>query len=491
MQNAFSSRRLSTAAALAWFLLFSPALRSEDGARVLPESVQSSPSIDHAALLGRIEELNSKVEELSRLVKVLVSRTESEKRPVDHEEEASEKNRAASASMAVGQGSSPERADSDSRALGKLRLSGDFRLRLDGIFRPSYNPVRSDQAALEHVQHLNGSYRFRLNLDTDVHRLVSFHAQLTTGAANNPLSLDQEFSGIAVRHPFQVNEAWVNFHPADWAVFHAGRVQNVFADYNPLYLLDEDVRFNGFNQRFTKDFSTRSSLPRIEFRSGQYIFTNPKIALVTERNLGPAGARLGSIGRSSQLFQQGFTVEYGKSPEPSHTLGADIQLYRNPNQIQFASTPAGVPILVQNALGFPLSGPLPGIGNATATPGGAIYTAPHYQVARLFYRFEYDRLKTRRQSYPITLNLQVSRNVGTGAQQRDGMVASLRIGEVDDSWDHLFQYLFAIKGANSMISQLTLQSGNLHGRESQIAPCSFRRGALEANPAADAPFHPE
>lgn len=446
MQSAFSPQRLSVAAALISLLLLPPAVRPGNG-----ESVQPAPPPDHAALLARIEELNGKVDELSRLVKVLISRADPEKKPADPEEKAPASPRSAIAEAEE----SDKGTDSDSRALGKLRMSGDFRLRLDGIFRPSHNPVSSDQLPLEHVQHVTGSYRFRLNVDTDVHRMVSFHGQLTTGAANNPLTLDQEFSGITVRHPFQVHEAWVNFHPADWAVFYGGRVQNVFADFNPLFLLDEDVRFNGFNQRFTKDFSKRQSLRRIELRSGQYIFTNPRVAIVTEKNLGPSGARIGSTGRSSQLFQQGFIIEYGRSPKPSHTFGADIQLYRNPNQIQFASTPAGVPILIQNGLGFALSGPPPGIGNATTTPGGAIYTARRYQVARLFYRFEYDRLKSRGRDYPIVINLQASRNVGTGAQQRDGMVASFRIGAVSNPWDHMFQYLFAIKGANSMISQLT------------------------------------
>jgi hypothetical protein len=141
--------------------------------------------------------------------------------------------------------------------------------------------------------------------------------------------------------------------------------------------------------------------------------------------------------------------------EVSHTLVADLQVYRNPNQIQFASTPAGFPILVQNALGFALSGPLPGTGNATTTPGGAIYTARNFQVARLLYRFDYEGIQSARQEYPISVNLQVSRNVGTGAAQRDGLEASFKIGRVKRAWDYSFLYLFAIKGANSMISQLT------------------------------------
>ena len=64
---------------------------------------------------------------------------------------------------------------------------------------------------------------------------------------------------------------------------------------------------------------------------------------------------------------------------------AGYSLPFNPNQIQLASTTAGVPIIVQNGLGLTLSGPLTGTGNATTTSGGAIYTAPSFRIARVTY----------------------------------------------------------------------------------------------------------
>jgi hypothetical protein len=155
------------------------------------------------------------------------------------------------------------------------------------------------------------------------------------------------------------------------------------------------------------------------------------------------------------MFHQGILIEQGLSTKLSQVYGADVQLYRNPNQIQFASTPAGVPILVQNALGVALAGPLPGTGNATTTPGGAIYTAHNFQVARLHYRLDYTGLKSSRQEYPIALTFQVARNIGTGQRQRDALLAAVKVGRVRARWDQSFQYLFALKGANSMISQLT------------------------------------
>jgi hypothetical protein len=155
------------------------------------------------------------------------------------------------------------------------------------------------------------------------------------------------------------------------------------------------------------------------------------------------------------MFHQGVILEQGLSSKASQQFGTDVQVYRNPNQIQFASTAAGVPIMVQNGLGITLSSPIPGTGNATTTPGGTIYSARNFQVARLTYRLDYTGLKSRRQEYPLTLNFQVARNVGTGQPQRDAMLANVKIGRIKSRWDHSFLYMFGIKGANSMISQLT------------------------------------
>ena len=47
-------------------------------------------------------------------------------------------------------------------------------------------------------------------------------------------------------------------------------------------------------------------------------------------------------------------------------------------------------------------GPLSGTGNATTTPGGAIYTAPGFQIARFTYRLNYG-LETRRSRLPAAI----------------------------------------------------------------------------------------
>lgn len=344
-------------------------------------------------------------------------------------------------------------AESTLKRIGPIRLSGDFRLRADAILRSSLAHPKPEQTALPHLQNIRLRYRLRLNLDTDVHSWVAVHSQLTTGPANNSLTMDQDFGATVVRHPFFISEAWVDFHPTKWLSLQGGRVREVFAD-NTRFLFDNDVRFNGFNERLTyKPAQPVAGLKSVELRAGQYIFTHPNLALVTPENLGPTGAKLGAIGRGAQMFHQGLLFNQQVSAQVSQQFVADIQLYRNPNQLQFASTEAGLPIVVQNNLGLVLSGPVTQGGNATTTPGGASYTARHYQVARLGYQLDYLGLGQR--EHPISFNLQVARNVGTGQRERDALLTSLSLGEVKKRGDQSFRYVFAIKGANSMLAQVT------------------------------------
>src|SRR6185503_3657381 len=134
--------------------------------------------------------------------------------------------------------------------IGPLKVSGDFRLRWDGIFRSATEP---GDPPVAHVQNARARYRFRINFDTDLYPTLSFHGQLGTGPANNPLTGDQDFGGITARHPFFINEAWIDYHPTKEVQLVAGRVQEAFAD-NSRFMFDDDVRFNGFNEKYVKTF---------------------------------------------------------------------------------------------------------------------------------------------------------------------------------------------------------------------------------------------
>lgn len=337
--------------------------------------------------------------------------------------------------------------------IGPVRVSGDFRLRFDGIFRSATDP---EDPPLPHVQNARMRYRFRLNLDTDLTPKLSFHGQLATGPINNPLTLDQDFGAITARAPFFLSEAWVDYHPNKTLQLQAGRVLEVFAD-NSRFLFDDDVRFNGFNEKYVASFKPNGlHLSSLELRAGQYILSNPNVAIITPGSpLARAGEVVGTAGRSANLFHQGLLLNQTFNKRWNSQLGGDIQVYRHPNQIQLASTADGVVLLVQPGLGLALSGPLTGTGTATTTPGGAVYTAPGFQIARVTYRLNYAGFTHGDHAFPVTFNLQFARNVATGIDERDAMLAALQVGRITKRGDTSFLYVFAIKGANALISQVT------------------------------------
>lgn len=337
--------------------------------------------------------------------------------------------------------------------IGPVRVSGDFRVRFDGIFRPATKPP---DPPLEHVQNARARYRLRINFDTDIHPNLSFHGQLATGPLNNPLSTNQDFTSITARAPMSLSEAWIEYRPNKSLQLQAGRVLDIFAD-NSRFLFDDDLRFNGFNQRYVASFKPNGAyLTSLELRAGQYILSTPNVAIIAPNSpLARAGEVVGTAGRSATMFHQGFLANQTFNKSWSSQLGGDIQLYRHPNQIQLASTNDGLVLLVQPGIGIALSGPLPGTGNATTTPGGVVYTAPGFQVARITYRLNYAGFTRGDHVYPVTFNLQLARNVATGLNERDAMLTALQVGRITKRGDMSFMYVFTIKGANAMISQVT------------------------------------
>jgi hypothetical protein len=337
--------------------------------------------------------------------------------------------------------------------IGPLRVSGDFRLRWDGIFRSATAP---DDPPATHLQNSRARYRFRLNLDTDIYKTLSFHGQLSTGPINNPLTGDQEFSAVEARHPLFISEAWIDYHPTKEVQLQGGRVLEAFAD-NSRFLFDDDIRFNGFNEKYVMQLKKNGGyFSNIDFRAGQYILSNPNVAIITPGSpLATAGEVVGTTGRSASLFHQGVLFNQTFNEKWSDQFGGDIQIYNHPNQIQLASTANGVVLVVQPGLGLALSGPLSGAGNATTTPGGAIYTAPGFKVGRLTYRLNYAGFRKGDHMFPVVFNLQVARNLATGLNERDAMLAALQVGRITKHGDTAFHYVFSIKGANALISQVT------------------------------------
>lgn len=455
-------------------LLFSPAIiRGQETVNSSPAPRTTAPSTDESFVLERVRQLeaelekqNNKLDQLQRTItqqqlaiQALLEKLNPEKPAETPGANAIVSTRVTTATEPAAATQTPSveqrvaKLEGQVLKMGPFKLSGDFRLRFDGIFRSA---SKAPDSPLDHVQNARARYRLRLNFDADLYPNLSFHGQLATGPLNNQFSTNQDFASVTVRHPFAISEAWMEYRPTKSITLQGGRLQEVFAD-NSRFLFDDDMRFNGFNEKYVANFkSNPAHVSSLELRAGQYILTNPVVAVVTAGSpLARAGEKVGSTARSATMFHQGLLMNQTFNEKWSDQLGGDIQIYQHPNQIQLASANDGLVLLVQPGIGIALSGPLPGTGNATTTPGGAIYTAPGFQIARLTYRLNYAGWKVGDHAYPLMFNVQLARNVATGLKERDSILTALQLGRITKKGDTSFLYVFAIKGANSIISQLT------------------------------------
>ncbi len=341
-----------------------------------------------------------------------------------------------------------KKLDTLANSLGGFKLSGDFRFRAD-------MQARKGNAVAGPVQNVRSRYRIRLNADKDLDSDFRFHIQLSTGPYNVQTTNDQEFGAMAVKQPFAIAEAFIDYHPSSRLSLRGGRMEEVFAD-NSRFLWDDDVRFNGFQQTASMALPSRA-FNKIEFRAAEYFLSNPNVPLLAAAATSPfvtAGYQPGQKVRDANLFHPGLLVTGNLGTRWTHQATADIQLYRNQNQIQLSSTAVGFPAVINNSVGFALSGPISAFGNATTTPGGAIYNAPRFQIARLAYRITNSGITLRGREMPLYVDLQASRNVGTH-WLRDAIMATANFGQIRQFGDVRFLYQFAIKDPNAIIAQFT------------------------------------
>jgi hypothetical protein len=361
-----------------------------------------------------------------------------------------------------------------SKGIAGFHFSGDFRLRGDGI-------VRSEDADGAAEQNIRGRLRARFNIDRGIGDQLAVHLQLGSGNFDNPLTDDTDFGGSATPGPLFLREAWVNYHPNSTLNLQGGRMYDVFQD-GSRFMWDEDVRFDGTQESVgASPGDNPLGITRIDFRAGQYVLTNPNLqvlpslkqctqvpqtittlpATITTPATLPAACAYLSAGyspgqnvRAADMFDQGFFIKGRINPGWSQYVYSDFIAYRNPDQIALASTSAGLPVLVNTIPGVTLAATLPGTGNATTLPGGGIYSASHFQIAHVAYRLTYDGAKVRGESFPVFLDVQGSRNVGTSFL-RNAWIAMINAGDIQRAGDVRFQYAYAEKDANSMVSQYT------------------------------------
>src|SRR4030095_1015563 len=171
------------------------------------------------------------------------------------------------------------------------------------------------------------------------------HLQISTGPYNNQITNDQDFGAMAVKQPFSLSEAYVDYHPTPRISLRGGRMEEVFAD-NMRFLWDDDVRFNGFQQTASIPIGSKV-FKTIEFKSGEYFLSNPNVPILAATSpFVAAGYQPGQKVRDANLFHPGVVLSGDLGMRWTHQATADIELYRNLNQIQLSSTAAGFPVVI-------------------------------------------------------------------------------------------------------------------------------------------------
>ncbi len=348
--------------------------------------------------------------------------------------------------------------DALNKGLAGFKLSGDFRLRSDNVFRSS-NSVAGPQ------QNVRARYRLRFNVDRAVNEQTAVHLQLGSGTFNSPLSFDSDFNGSVARGPIFLSEVWGDYHPTKNLSFRGGRMSEVFAD-NARFLIDDDVRLDGFQQVIQKPFSTGSlGKVTVDVRAGQYIFTNPNVQVLPTAEqcasaTPPAACAYVAAGfppgrkvPSTNMFDQGITVT-ASSEHWSNQFAFNMELWRNPNSIQLASLSSGYPLLGNSFYGAVLTGGFGGAGNGTTTKGGAILTASSYHIGQVVYRLDHNGWKSSRQAWPVSLEFHGAQNFGADFYGY-AFMGQLSAGETKKFGNVAVKYAFFYKQANSMISQIT------------------------------------
>ena len=160
---------------------------------------------------------------------------------------------------------------------------------------------------------------------------------------------------------------------------------SIFAD-NSRFLFDDDIRFNGFNERYVANFKPNGAhVSSLELRAGQYIFSNPNVAVIAPNSpLARAGDIVGTTGRSATLFHQGLLANQTFNKRWNSQIGADIQIYRHPNHIQLALDEGRTRLTREPGIRYRPFRTAGRNRKRNHTPGGAMYTAPGFQVVQAY-----------------------------------------------------------------------------------------------------------
>lgn len=319
----------------------------------------------------------------------------------------------------------------------RSNVSGDFRVRFDGITRSAM------PGGAGSMENLRGRYRFRLNYGFQVAKGLSVHAQLASGPTNNQLTDNQDFGTYANKNPISINQAYVHYAPVKWIELNGGRIPEIFGEGSQ-FVMDPDLNFNGFSQLVQLGKGSDNWTGKVT--AAQYILTNPNV-----QQTDPATTlRL----RTSAIFGESLRVT---SPEFNHmNTYFEIRDYavRDPNQLASEiGSGKGVP-----GVGYTTDG-LPGIGNQIiANPNANLKGVQPFVYVTGFNTAEatlgFDHKAPAGTAWAWGAEARVARNLDASVK-RDAAYLRAYIGSTSKPGQVKFIYTYKYAEADSMLAAFT------------------------------------
>jgi hypothetical protein len=160
----------------------------------------------------------------------------------------------------------------------RFHMYGDFRVRYESDLFDSRNAFFPNYAALDAgapfdlhntagtpppildttVDRQRARIRARLGIDVKIADDFDFGLRLATGNTTNPVTTNQTLGSTLNKYNFLLDQAFLEYHPADWFKFWAGRFPNPW--FNTDLVWDDDIAFDGVAAQFAGDVVDNVSL---------------------------------------------------------------------------------------------------------------------------------------------------------------------------------------------------------------------------------------
>lgn len=319
------------------------------------------------------------------------------------------------------QGDADKRVDELYKKFGSIRFSGDIRFRAEPFRNQGFD------SAVESPARTRLRVRARLALDGSLNKNFDWGFRLATGLFTDPISTNQTLTDFFERKPFALDRAFIRY---DSKTDDVG-VQLVAGKFEPTFrrtqmIWDDDVNVEGASEAVY--FKTDSSLRQIKLVAFQLPFDEQ------------SGSKDGIL--------------YGGQLQTDWKLSSSITA--NVNVAYYDWVRADRVVLALGAAATQVNGGITNGAGVTGGQNGSLGTTNRLirgaggNVIGLLAGFNlFDVLsqvtwQPGKSRFPVTVTLDFVRNLtGRVDDEKNGYWAGLRVGQVRERGDWLFEYTFS------------------------------------------------